>query len=818
MADFKNNDITINLSNQIWKLFDNLRGTVPTEDFSFLLYLLSAFNDGLLKNIQSIYHSDLNHDIIRAIKQSEKYHIVSEIYEPIINFIPPQNLENILNSLNTIDRFELESNFKEVFDFLLYRLSDMQGKHSGEFIQPLEVSRFIMNLANLPDNATVYNPFAGVASLGTFLNKTQRYYAQEINRKTWALGILRLMAFNNIDYRHYDLDNSIEHWNNFGEFDLIVSNPPFGLRVHSNFNNVANTVELFLIERAFERLPKGGKLICVLPLGFLFSSGKGKTFRERLIKNGFIDTIIELPEGIFRHTSISTCIIVFKKSLNQHQIRFVDATKLVISEKSKIKRLDDERLLYILSSNIENAFVKYVSISEIKKNEYTLTVKRYFAKEFTGVPLREFTTYLRGTISHKNEIGKFVKVRDLKDSVFDNMLDLDKIEESELRYYGIRKIEESCILVATKWKTLKPTYFKFEGKEIYINNDIVALRTIEELVTIQYLLNELHYDVVKEQLKSYRIGTIIPSLRKDDLLSIKIPLPSLEEQKAIFYASTDRYLKASLEQSLSVINESKITVEDENSFLRHQIAGSLKNVRGSFKLIKQILDEKVKPGFPNLYDLKADNQLSSTLLNYLNDMERDIISITKSVNQAGDKIDLMDLNIENFDLLIFLEEYKESLKLRAKNFYSIEFDPDKQALKQYAISSVNIKGDKDILRKMLDNIIENAEKHAFEHKIQSTEENKIIIQLLYNIEDFTVQVDISNTGTPLPKNITHDTLIRKGSSSGRTAGSGTGCWYVNEVMKIHNGTFGFTDETGHEGIDGEFVTTFELTFPIIPAI
>jgi type I restriction enzyme M protein len=37
-------------------------------------------------------------------------------------------------------------------------------------------------------------------------------------------------------------------------------------------------------------------------------------------------------------------------------------------------------------------------------------------------------------------------------------------------------------------------------------------------------------------------------------------------------------------------------------------------------------------------------------------------------------------------------------------------------------------------------------------------------------------------------------------------------------MKLHKGSFTFTDETGPDGIEDEYVTTMELTFPIIPAL
>ncbi len=117
---------------------------------------------------------------------------------------------------------------------------------------------------------------------------------------------------------------------------------------------------------------------------------------------------------------------------------------------------------------------------------------------------------------------------------------------------------------------------------------------------------------------------------------------------------------------------------------------------------------------------------------------------------------------------------------------------------------------------MFDNIIENAEKHAFTNSINSG--NKIKIELLYDFEDDNVQIDISNTGNPLPETMTHDSMVRRGSSLGKNSGDGIGIWFVNEVMKIHKGKFSFTDETGPEGIDGEYVTTMELTFPIIQAL
>lgn len=836
MSNSKNTDLVELIANAIWRMFDIFRGSIPTADSQVILFLLSAYKDRLLKNTRhSEYSGDINSDVLDSISKDSRYRKLLDIYAPIIKTVTSDKLEYVLDYLQNINPSDLQENFGEIFDNILYRLSDSQGKHSGEFIQPLEISRFIMNLANLRVNGTVYNPFAGAASFGTFLKNTHRYFAQEINEKTWALGTLRLMAYQVGCEKNYVHADSMNNWPFNKTFDLIVANPPFGYRNSSQLSPTlteyytsnfeikqvgrsmrTTTAENFLINNSLKNLSEDGQLICILPLSFLFAAGREKTYRTNLIVSGLIDTIVELPGGLFKHTSIPACIVVFKKSPENSSVRFVDATKLVTSDSHKNKRLDDKHLSHIMSEKTENEFVRYASPDEIRENDYNITVKRYFLKNFSGTAFSEFATPIAGTTSYKNKQGKFIRIRDLKNDLINSSLEIDTIDETDLPRQGIQKIKESCLLLATRWKTIKATYFKYEGEPIYISNDILALRVDESIAAVPYIISELYTEAVKEQLRSYRTGTVVPMLRKDDIMRVKIELPSLEEQQGLYYASTNQFLKTSLEESLNVVYENKITVQDENSFLKHQIAGSLKNVRGAFKLVKKILEEKVKPEFPNLDTLKVDEHRDSTFLTYMSIIERDLNSIHNSVNKVGDKIELMDLRKENFDLLLFLKDYFETLKIRANNFYQVNLNLDEDAIKEFAISAIHIEGDKELLRKMFDNIIENAEKHAFKYGIVN--DNKIAIELLYDFQDFEVQIDFCNTGTPLPSTMSHESMTRKGSSSGKNSGDGVGSWFANEVMKIHNGKFGYTDETGPEGIESEYVTTIELIFPIIPAI
>src|SRR5690606_32952362 len=119
---------------------------------------------------------------------------------------------------------------------------------------PKEISRLIIELANLENNAKVYNPFAGLASFSIYLKDDQEYHGQEINTSTWAIGQLRLRAHNKGYGFSYELGNSIENWNEFQKFDLIVATPPFKMRLQRSFySNIVNDnyrdVESFIIDK-----------------------------------------------------------------------------------------------------------------------------------------------------------------------------------------------------------------------------------------------------------------------------------------------------------------------------------------------------------------------------------------------------------------------------------------------------------------------------------------------------------------------------------------------------------------------------------------
>ncbi|SDI01903.1 type I restriction enzyme M protein [Flavobacterium omnivorum] len=814
------------ISNQVWGIFDILRGSISTEDFIVIFFFLSAHKDNLLVEARnSEYIGDINYDVIDCIYRNDNYKRLIEVYGPIIKSMPSQKLEQILDFLIGLNQNEIKEHFSEIFDNLLYRFSAAQGKSSGEFIQPVEISRFIMNLADLPDNATVYNPFAGLASFGTFLNKSQRYYGQEINPRTWALGKLRLMA-HELDDSNFSLDDSIEHWNNFGEFDLIVSTPPFGMKIPNHLSNENGlTLERYIIERSLNRLPKNGKLICVVSQGFLFRGGKEQRFREELVKNGLIDTIISLPSGLLKHTGIPTCIVVFKKSQSHNGfIRIVNANDFVISKGPRDKRLEDIKLSKMIAQDSENEFVKFVSIDKICNADYNLNVQRYFAKEFHGVVLvPEIAEFFRGTSASKGEYGKFIRIRDLKDDVVDCILNLESIEKKELHLHGIRKIEESCLLLATRWKTLKPTFFEFEGEPIYIANDIIALKIDETKVDIYYLINELHADYVGEQMGSYRTTGVIPIIKKEDLFNVRIQLLSIQEQKAkvsgiLELSEQIKKLQRDKEQILKGIDKQEV---ESSTSLSHILGKPLLSIGSSLDIIQDAL-AKVDI---NWKQVMVSERKKFTLEDAFTSISKNLDFIQSLVDENKSIINISHFEITDINLLTFIKNYTKNASNSSKDNVQIILDIHNDVLEQFG-KKIMVNANEQKLTMVLNNIIDNAKHHGFldtnkNYKISIelvpfTETVEVAEKLNYDIleSESYIEVKISNNGKPSPKDFKLEDYIRKNFGAGNTKNKGLGGYEINEIIKSHNNGRKALNIFSAD-VDSEYNTTISFLLPII---
>ena len=535
MKDFNSMSDKEIVLQKVWMLFDVLRSDVNTEDYSVVLLFIYLRSENLITQ-DLLNEREPKHVFIQLLQNAESESIqkVFDVFSPSLDKLSERSLNNIIDLLSSIDSEWLKENLVFVFDETLERISLSQGRRGGEFIQPKQLTEFVNAYVGSTKGLKVFNPFAGVVSFIKDYKDSSFVYAQELNQQTWAIGQLRLIVHNR--EADFKCEDSIANWPIHEKFDLIVANPPFGMRLNGFYREqypYFRTAEEFLLNIGLDSLTSSGKLVAVLPQGILFRGGSEQRLRERLITEDFIDTIISFPGGILHHTGIPFIVLVLNKSKElPGKIRLVSADDCISKPSPRENIIEVEKLLSV-SQQVENTdAVRIITNDDVIANDFNLNIPRYFQEEIEGVKLKNLLTYFRGSRRDIPDSGKMIRIRDLRDDKMDFKLDVSNVEETEFTRPHLRIIDESCLLLATRWKTLKPTYFEFLNEPIFLNPDILSFKINEQIVDAAYLINELHADYVEEQLTSYRQGAAIPMIRRDDLLEIVIKLPSIEEQRA----------------------------------------------------------------------------------------------------------------------------------------------------------------------------------------------------------------------------------------------------------------------------------------------
>lgn len=828
----------LELKSKLWRVFDILRSeNITSENYYVVLLLLSLYKDKILKADVEVENKYIKERIEAVLHKSESdleegYRNIYKNFEPILNSLSKKGLTSIVKVICDLNHKILSENFSELFDTVLYNLAQSQGRYGGEFIQPLEITRFICGLFELPEGAKVFNPFAGLASFGVNLDKGQDYFGQELNQKTWALGALRLMAYERPGSSRYVSDDSILNWPDVSEkFDLIVSNPPYGLRLGNQYREIEpgiRTAEQFLVERGLHSLNKEGKLIALLPQGFLFRGMQEQQLRQFLVDEDLLDTIISLPGGLLSNMGIPLIILVInKKKERPGKVRFIKADKFVEVRGPREKFLNDYALNSLIHGHrVDEDALRIIDNAEIKAFDYNLNVPRYFQKEIELanneqlVKLKDILEYVRGQRGNLPDNGKLVRIRDLRDDKVDFRLKVSEIEDVELRRPDIHQINETCLLLAIRWRTLKPTHFVFEDTPIYKSQDILSFMVNETVADYGYVINELHADYVQGQLESYRMGATIPFIRRDDLLEVAIKLPSLQEQKAkvkgIFELSDK--IKMLQEERNALAHGVSSKLYESVSTIKHSLGKPLMNIGSSLRNIENALS-KLNADWERA---KLNERYDLTIKDTFDSIYSNLELIHSMLRNNESVLDVSNYELTEIDFLVFIKGYVNSIKSAERLNVSTKLDihPD---IKIQLKNKVLIQANAELLEIGLNAIVENANMHAFtddskKYKLEfrvslyvAPSEKKQADEVIGRFDTY-IKVEVANNGKPFPKNYSLEKLIRKNSFAGETGNTGQGGFDLNEIIKYHNNGLS-TLELVTDDFTTEFTTTYSFLIP-----
>ena len=362
----------------------------------------------------------------------------NEMLVKLLNGVGEMELGNDDYSDNSIDAFG------DAYEYLMGMYASNAGKSGGEYFTPQEVSELLTKLAiyGKTEVNKVYDPACGSGSLllksAKILGKDhvrQGFFGQEVNLTTYNLCRIN-MFLHDIGYDKFDIeygDTLMEpqHWDE-EPFEVIVSNPPYSIKWPGNDDAMLindprfapagvlapkSKADMAFIMHSLSWLSTNGTAAIVCFPGIMYRGGAEGKIRKYLIDNNFVDCVIQLPSNLFFGTSIATCIMVLKKSKNENNTLFIDASKefVKVTNNNKLSEENIENILSVYGNREDKEyFSRLVSNDEVAENDYNLSVSTYVEEEDTRekIDIVRLNKEIEDVVAHeqilRNEISRII--------------------------------------------------------------------------------------------------------------------------------------------------------------------------------------------------------------------------------------------------------------------------------------------------------------------------------------------------------------------------------------------------------------------------
>lgn len=330
----------------------------------------------------------------------------------------------------------------DTYEYLMQMYAANAGKSGGEYFTPQQVSELLARLAshNNPNIQKVYDPACGSGSLLLKFSKTVgkqnpdlKYYGQEINPTTYNLCRIN-MFLHNVNYNNFNiaLEDTLlkpQHMD-FAPFDAIVSNPPYSLKWEGKDNPLLinderyapagvlapkGAADLDFVMHMLWHLSEQGTAAIVEFPGVLYRGGAEKKIRQYLLRNNYVDTVIQLPSNLFYGVTIATCIIVLKKSAKKDaSVLFIDASKMFVKNgnKNSLSSEHQDKIMELYTNRRgEQYLAKLVRNDDILVNDCNLSVSSYVEQKDSReiININEVNANIDTLIAEGNELNLIIK-------------------------------------------------------------------------------------------------------------------------------------------------------------------------------------------------------------------------------------------------------------------------------------------------------------------------------------------------------------------------------------------------------------------------
>jgi len=493
--------------------------------------------------------------------------------------LSPRSLDMLVHWLAD-QPFETSRDRRALLDLFDIAIDSKFDKYAPEFRTPPGIASLLVEIAAPTAEERVYDPCFGSATLLTAAYEHARDKAKvrisrdgapalkifgiERNSSAYIIGVTRL-ALAGINEPQLELGNSLERSplrnSQRDGFDVVLANPPWGLRVdpvgldHYPIRTTDST-DLF-IQHALSQLRPEGRAVFIVPQGFLFRRGPEQHLRQMLLTQHTVEAVVSLPQGAFLpYTGIQASILVLRRTGPTRRVRMIEAAPFFEKAKgNKATTIRLERAVELAQQLRDPKPGKYywdIDPESLAEADWDLTPKR---RDQSNIKTILDTLGHDIKVAPLNECCQIVAGRSIKSS------DLrDKPEgEYPVPYIRIKDVQRGQATKGSSWltpavaATVDPQW-KLRagdlllsksgtiGKSGVVRNGAVAavaasgffiIRPDTERLDPHFLAAYLDSSECRNWLEDRARGAAIRHLSMQALAEMPVPLPPMQIQQRV---------------------------------------------------------------------------------------------------------------------------------------------------------------------------------------------------------------------------------------------------------------------------------------------
>ncbi|MDH6343573.1 type I restriction enzyme M protein [Parabacteroides sp. PFB2-12] len=677
-------------------------------------------------------------------------------------------------------------------------------------LQPKEVIEFLCTLAAFPEDVTVYNPFAGVAAYTVAL--PNQVVGEEIDEVLWALAQIRLFANSVAKGSCVMLGDSFEKIASDTVYKAIITTPCFSKEKGREVSDIINQL--------YAKLDEDGKLVCIVPVSFLFSKNRSiLTVRKQLIEERAVNTVIKLPSNIFVGTSLEQAAIILTKGKSNEDILFADASDYtrISANDYRTSSFDSELFLKDLEKAVvyfneqgcafdESAIGVLVAYTELIGLDLTPSI--YLTeKPKDGILLSELAVELPLLRGKEVSSDYFITGASIPEAMHRKpYVPTKQYDGKRVPAKNYVQVAGDAVLIALVNGCIRTAYMENFFDVIAFPSGFVKVLQPQKEVSAKYLSALLSTKLVADQIKAQASGTIIPRLSTIDLSLVSVPRhENIEERERV----VTEVLLSEMSDLEDELQEALDKQKREIGSTRHAMIQTLSALSSNWEQLN--LFAQKKGGSLSLLDTVGRinpisvKDLMGSIDYAISTLQRQVESLRFEKADWGEEVAINPYEFINTYVATHATPTVRMLNVGNDNQtdYPCWDDETGELSVEHTDAAFVFYAPKRLLERIFNNIVTNAMAHGF-----SAEKSDNEIKFDWKAEDGNIVITIANNGLPFKSGVSGEDVLMSGFTTAlhENAADGT----------LHSGQGGFEIKALMEGLGSvEVISQPDAEFPVI---